>query len=341
TTLHTFKEFKLLRVMLLLALFFVIIFSTDAILETGIQLKVDEFFEAPGHTNNWAVLVDTSRFWFNYRHSSNVLSLYHSIKRLGIPDSNIIVMLAEDIPCNSRNPKPGTVFNSPDSPQNLYGEEVEVDYRGAEVTVENFVRVLTGRHHESTPRNKRLLSNHQSNVLIYLTGHGGDSFIKFQDTQELTNAEIGNAVKAMYEHNRYHEVFFIADTCRSASLYEWISSPGVLSTSSSLTHEESYSYDIDEKIGVYVIDRYSHFTLRFFDTKMKGLNSTASMQDYLEACNYQQCLSTVGVNTDNYAKDPRRVRATDFFGSKRMIRYLEEEIILDDEWMEAIEKHIV
>jgi glycosylphosphatidylinositol transamidase (GPIT) subunit GPI8 len=38
------------------------------------------------HTNNWAVLVDTSRFWFNYRHVANVLSIYRSVKRLGIPD---------------------------------------------------------------------------------------------------------------------------------------------------------------------------------------------------------------------------------------------------------------
>ena len=44
-----------------------------------------EFFKS-GHTNNWAVLVDTSRFWFNYRHMANVLSIYHSVKRLGIPD---------------------------------------------------------------------------------------------------------------------------------------------------------------------------------------------------------------------------------------------------------------
>ncbi len=34
------------------------------------------------HTNNWAVLVDTSRFWFNYRHIANVLSIYRSVKRL-------------------------------------------------------------------------------------------------------------------------------------------------------------------------------------------------------------------------------------------------------------------
>jgi len=41
------------------------------------------------HTNNWAVLVDTSRFWFNYRHVANVLSLYRSVRRLGIPDSQV------------------------------------------------------------------------------------------------------------------------------------------------------------------------------------------------------------------------------------------------------------
>lgn len=33
--------------------------------------------------------VDTSRFWSNYRHVANALSLYHSVKRLGIPDSQV------------------------------------------------------------------------------------------------------------------------------------------------------------------------------------------------------------------------------------------------------------
>ncbi|KAK6740611.1 hypothetical protein RB195_008830 [Necator americanus] len=78
----------------------------SAILNAGIQLRIEELFDTPGHTNNWAVLVCTSRFWFNYRHVSNVLALYHTVKRLGIPDSNIILMLAEDVACNPRNPRP-------------------------------------------------------------------------------------------------------------------------------------------------------------------------------------------------------------------------------------------
>ena len=78
------------------------------------------------HTNNWAVLVDTSRFWFNYRHVANVLSMYRSVKRLGIPDSQIILMVADDMACNPRNPRPATVFNNANQNINVYGDDVEV-----------------------------------------------------------------------------------------------------------------------------------------------------------------------------------------------------------------------
>jgi hypothetical protein len=49
----------------------------------------------------------TSRFWFNYRHVANALSVYRVVKRLGVPDSQIILMLADDIACNARNALPG------------------------------------------------------------------------------------------------------------------------------------------------------------------------------------------------------------------------------------------
>lgn len=98
------------------------------------KLSQSDFeFPKKGHTNNWAVLVDTSRFWFNYRHVANVLSIYRSVKRLGIPDSQIILMIADDMACNPRNPRPAMVFNNADQHINVYGDDVEVDYRGYEV----------------------------------------------------------------------------------------------------------------------------------------------------------------------------------------------------------------
>lgn len=66
------------------------------------------------------------------------------MKRLGIPDSNIILMLADDVACNARNKFPGCIYSSAGRTLDLYGDNIEVDYRGYEVTVENFLRVLTG-----------------------------------------------------------------------------------------------------------------------------------------------------------------------------------------------------
>ena len=102
--------------------------STVLLLTVSAELdnkRVDDFFQS-GHTNNWAVLVDTSRFWFNYRHVANVLSIYRSVKRLGIPDSQIILMVADDMACNPRNPHPATVYNNANQQINVYGDDVEV-----------------------------------------------------------------------------------------------------------------------------------------------------------------------------------------------------------------------
>lgn len=52
------------------------------------------------------------------------------------------------------------------------------------------------------PPNKRLLSDASSNVFIYLTGHGGDEFLKFQDNEELSAFDIADAVEQMWEKRR-------------------------------------------------------------------------------------------------------------------------------------------
>lgn len=82
---------------------------------------------------------------------------YRTVKRLGIPDSRIILMLADDVACNPRNGYPATVYANSGKQLDLYGSGVdskttgedeavgvEVDYRGYEVNVESFLRVLTG-----------------------------------------------------------------------------------------------------------------------------------------------------------------------------------------------------
>jgi GPI-anchor transamidase subunit K len=200
-----------------------------------------EFFATSSHTNNWAVLVCTSRFWFNYRHIANTLSIYRTVKRLGIPDSQVLLLLADDMPCNSRNPFPGQVFNNRNHLLNIYGESIEVDYRGYQVTVENLMRILTGRHAPEVPRSQRLLSDERSNILIYLTGHGGEEFLKFQDATEVTSLGLADAFHQMDQQRRYNEILFIIETCQANSLYNQFYSDRILALGSSEKGQNSYS----------------------------------------------------------------------------------------------------
>jgi phosphatidylinositol glycan class K len=284
---------------------------------TASELQIPQKFSESTHTNNWAVLVDTSRFWFNYRHVANVLSVYRSVKRLGIPDSQIILMIADDMACNPRNPRPATVFNNANQNIEVYGNDVEVDYRGYEVTVENFVRLLTGRLPANTPRSKRLLTDEGSNILVYMTGHGGDGFLKFQDSEEITNIELADAFQQMWTKRRYNEIFFMIDTCQAASMFLKFYSPGILSVASSLVGEDSLSHHVDPSIGVYIIDRYTYYALEFLERVEP--NSQRTMGEFMEVCPKRVCISTVGRRTDLFGRNPYKVRITDFFGSVRPV----------------------
>ena len=49
------------------------------------------------------MIVSTSQYFHNYRHVSNALLIYDALRRLGLPDSRIVLMLAGKIPCDVRN----------------------------------------------------------------------------------------------------------------------------------------------------------------------------------------------------------------------------------------------
>ncbi|KIP06368.1 hypothetical protein PHLGIDRAFT_72809 [Phlebiopsis gigantea 11061_1 CR5-6] len=304
-------------VWLLSFLFFALSCSSSLAQDVAQQDVVRGFFDAQGgavssHTNNWAVLVCASRYWFNYRHMANALGMYRTVKRLGIPDSNIILMLADDAACNSRNKFPGCVYANAGRQLDLYGDNIEVDYRGYEVTVENFLRVLTGRMDPSVPRSKRLLTDDKSNIFVYMTGHGGNEFLKFQDNEEISAFDIADAFEQMWQKKRYHEIFFMVDTCQANTMYTKFYSPNILATGSSELRENSYSYENDNDIGVAVIDSYTHHILNF----MEGIDKTSqkSIQDLFDTYSYEKIQSHPGVRSDLFRRPLRQTLVTDFFG---------------------------
>lgn len=293
-----------------------------------LALHILPLLTAATHTSNWAVLVSTSRFWFNYRHLANVLSFYRTVKRLGIPDNQIILMLPDDMACNPRNTFPGAVFNDKSRDLDLYDDKsalenlgmggIEVDYRGNEVTVENFIRLLTDRWPSSHPHSKRLMTNSQSNVLIYLTGHGGDEFLKFQDSEEISSFDIADAFEQMYEKRRYNELLFMIDTCQANTMYEAFYTPGVLATGSSAKDQSSYSHHADQDVGVAVIDRWTYYYLEFLEARINSTNSDVTLGELFDYMTFDRIHSEAGVRYDLLAGGEQRgrnMRVLDFFGN--------------------------
>ncbi|CAL3965474.1 unnamed protein product [Diplocarpon coronariae] len=291
---------------------------------------------AAEHTSNWAVLVSTSRFWFNYRHLANVLSLYRTVKRLGIPDSQIILMLPDDMACNPRNAFPGTVYSNADRAVDLYGDNIEVDYRGYEVTVENFIRLLTDRVGEEMPRSKRLLTDDRSNILVYMTGHGGNEFLKFQDAEEISAFDLADAFEQMWEKKRYHELLFMIDTCQANTMYSKFYSPNIVATGSSEIDQSSYSHHADNDVGVAVIDRYTYYNLDFLETQVREPSSKKTLADLFDSYDESKIHSNPGVRWDLFPggeQSGRERLVMDFFGN---VQNVEVDSGNDTEWKEDL-----
>ena len=174
-----------------------------------------------------------------------------------------------------------------------------------------------GRHEDWVPRRQRLLSDAASNVLVYVTGHGGDSFLKFQDQQEVTSTDMADALAQMDAKGRYAELLFMADTCQAATLATEFYSPRLVALASSAKGEPSWSYHPDGDVGLTVIDRFTHFTLDVLEGIVPGTPSAnASLAQLLASFSREQLHSTATPRTDLFTHRPlASVRVTDFMGS--------------------------
>lgn len=231
-------------------------------------------------------------------------------------------MLADDTACDSRNSYPGQVFNNRNKQMNLYGDNIEVDYRGYEVTVDNFIRVLTGRHDPDVPKSKRLLSDSGSNILIYLTGHGGNQFIKFQDIDDINSKDLADTIEQMNIKNRYNEILLVSDTCQAFTLFDHIYSPRITYIGSSLKDQNSYSHHSDDDLGVAVIDRFTYYTLEFLERIR--IDSTRSLKHLFASFKPQLLASTHAWKENQAKRSIEDTLITDFFGSVTPVILTEE-----------------
>ncbi len=131
-------------------------------------------------TKQWAVLVAGSNTYSNYRHQADVFHAYQTLTNNGFDKENIITLAYDDIANSASNPYKGKVFNKPTyaNPGVDVYAGVQIDYKGADVTPENFLAVLEGND-TATKGKKVLKATPEDKVFIFFSDHGAPGLIAF------------------------------------------------------------------------------------------------------------------------------------------------------------------
>ena len=133
----------------------------------------------------------------------------------------------------------------------------------------------------------------------------------------------------------------MADTCQAATLAKHFYAPGaslprsmrtlrreiaefhaaslagVLAIGSSALGEPSWSFAQDSRVGLSLVDRFTHFCLLFLERV--GPASEATLHQLFATLDRAKLHSTAVPRTDLFRRRLRDVRITDFFGARASV----------------------
>ncbi|VDK19632.1 unnamed protein product [Anisakis simplex] len=115
------------------------------------------------------------------------------------------------------NPNPGVIINQPNG-SNVY-EGVRVDYRGNDVTPENFLAILQGDMKSVRGGSGRVIASSASDhIFVYFVDHGATGLIQFPNSI-LTVKQLNDALRLMHAKHQYKRVVFFMEACEGGSMF--------------------------------------------------------------------------------------------------------------------------
>ena len=69
---------------------------------------------------------------------------------------------------------------------------------------------------------RKLNTDKNSKIVIYVTSHGGEGFIKVRGKSVVLSEDLNRTLIEMHSKGRYKEIIFILDTCEAYTLYDQV-----------------------------------------------------------------------------------------------------------------------
>ena len=228
----------------------------------------DHHFAYPALTDQYAVLVQGSDGYINYRHQADVLNIYQALRRGGYPDDHIILILDKSIASHRANPEPGVIRTAPDGPDLLSGSTVGsgisaaiVDYDSGDLSASDIADILAGRASSRLP--VVLPQDAGNNVLFYWSGHGrsqsqggADEFVWRDDYagQGFTASMLRETAEQML----FRKLLIAAEPCYGERVIRAVEGlTGVLAMSGASAAEQSWADHWNNDARIWMCDRFS------------------------------------------------------------------------------------
>ena len=223
----------------------------------------DAGIQYPSLSSQYAVLVQGSNGWNNYRHQADVLNVYQLLKKNGFDDDHIILIIDKTLANDSKNPEPGIIRAENGGKDLLDG--CTIDYDNADIVPTDIRNILLGVKTDKTP--VVIPKDARQNVLLYWSGHGHNRVSNGADELAWRNADIGQGMTAdflcktisqMQQQGSYRKMLVLTEPCYSeAVITPLVGIPGVLAMSSAGTYEQSFADNWSSELGVWRCDRFS------------------------------------------------------------------------------------
>ena len=268
----------------------------------------------PELKDQYAVLVQGSSGWNDYRHEADVLSSYQMLKANGYPDDHIILISADYCANAPENTDKGAVRTDPGG-KNLR-EGAVIDYLNADLTPQDICNILKGVKTDRTP--VVLPVDSCQNVLLFWSGHGRCSVMNGINEMAWLNNPTGQGMTAdmlagtlydMAANKQFRQMLLCLEPCYSANMGQELESiPGVLAICSSGVFEQSFADSWSNELGVWMCDRFSRNLIGYATESPNG-----TYRDLYLYCSQRTLGSHVGIYNYTFFGNLYTTGPKDFF----------------------------
>ena len=212
--------------------------------------------------DRYALLIQGSNEWANYRHQADVLNVYQMLRGKGWDDDHIILIISDDIADNIKNKMKGKVSISTYE-KNLY-EKSAIDYSTDSLSLSDIKDIMLGRSSSHLP--VVLNTSDQSNVLVFWSGHGClktthkyNGFLWRGREGIFTVDDFRSVLEQMNSEQRYRKMLLLLEPCYSRNMADQTHQiPGILAIASANWAESSFADFHSAELQVWMSDRFTN-----------------------------------------------------------------------------------